>query len=213
MPDIGATIGILNKFIDLGKELAKLPAMVLPQYQPFTKDMYKICQRILKSNENLMRWFNKFLYFDFLAANARGDFLQAKQEYDSMKIGPEFHQLKFSCHDIGNIYYQNIASKLGTWFADQRKLEEAEGIFQRLTDADSSMVDFITNEFINRLDQFITKAEQFIDVDDLNGAERQRLEFKRESAQIVQMIASMNNGLSELVMSFADIARIPITLE
>ncbi len=152
------------------------------------------------------------MYFDFQAANARGEFLKTIQEYKAMKVGPEFQQLKFSCHDIGSIYYKNIQSKLGNWFADQRKLEEAEGIFASLTDADSSMVVFVTDEFVARLDQFISRVEQSVDGGDMNSAERQRLEFKSEASQIVQILEHLNSSLSELVMSFAGIARIPITL-
>lgn len=33
MPELIAAIAIIDKFITLGKELAKIPAMVLPQYQ------------------------------------------------------------------------------------------------------------------------------------------------------------------------------------
>jgi hypothetical protein len=72
----------------------------------------------------------------------RGKFLTAVQEYKTMKSGPEFQQLKFSCSDIGQIYYRNIASKMGNWLTSRQKLEEVEGIFAVLTDADRDMVAF-----------------------------------------------------------------------
>lgn len=149
MPEVKAAVDILDKFIGLGKELAKLPALVLPQYQPCAVDLYNIYQRILKANENVSRWFYRFLYFDFQSPNAHSEFLKAIQEYKTMKAGPELQKLEFSCHDIQGIYHQNIQSKIGTWFADQCKTEEAKGIFERLTDADRSMGTFVTDEFIN----------------------------------------------------------------
>lgn len=81
--------------------------------------------------------------------NPSSQFLKAIQEYKTMKAGPKLQKLKFSCHGIQGIYHQNIQSKIGTWFADQYKMEEAQGIFERLTDADRSMGSVVTDEFIN----------------------------------------------------------------
>jgi hypothetical protein len=126
------------------------------------------------------------LCFDFQAANAHAEFLKAIQEYRTMKTGPEFRQLKFSCH-IQGIYHQNIQSKIGSWFSDQNRLEEAQGIFERLTEADASMVTFVTDEFVGGLDRYIDKIEQAVDAGDLNEAERQRLVFKRDLKEMVQL--------------------------
>ena len=212
MPGIKTAVDIIEKFIGLGKELAKLPAMVLPQYQSCAVDFYRICKRILQSNENVSRWFHRFSYFDFQAANARTEFLKALQEYKTMKTGPEFQQLKFSCHDIQGIYQQNIQGKIASWFSDQSRLEEAEGIFERLTDADASMVTFVADEYVGRLDRYVDKIEQAVDAGDLNDAERQRLDFKRDSKEMVQLLERFGGDLSELVMDFASVAKIPVTL-
>jgi hypothetical protein len=100
---------LIQQFIELGKELAKLPTLVLPQYQPAAQDLYEICQKILKANENTARWLHRFRYFDFKDANARFNFLSAVQEYKALRAGPGFKELKFSCFDIGQIYYRHIS--------------------------------------------------------------------------------------------------------
>lgn len=60
-----AGIEIFQQFIELGKELAKLPVLVLPQYQPAATDLYEICKKILSANENMARWLHRFRYFNF----------------------------------------------------------------------------------------------------------------------------------------------------
>lgn len=212
MPELIAAIAIIDKFITLGKELAKIPAMVLPQYQSAAADLYGICQRILKANENLTRWLHRFRYFDFGSPSPRSEFLVVINDYNTMKNGPEFQQLKFSCNDIANLYYREISSKIGSWFSGRHKREEAEGIFNSLADTDQDMVAFIYDKVLGKLEHFITSLEQEVDSGNLDEAERQRLEFKSETKEIVQQIEKFSDDLSELVISFANIAKIPITL-
>ena len=118
---------LFDKFISVAKELAKLPALVLPQYQTAAQDLYIITQKLLMANEYLSRWLYKFIYFNFRGSDPVSDFYDLVQDYKSMKNGPEFNQLKFSCQDISSIYYQNISSKLIDWFANKQKEEEVEG--------------------------------------------------------------------------------------
>jgi hypothetical protein len=212
MSEIDAAIGTVSNFIALGKELAKLPALVLPQYAPAAKDLYEICQKLLKANENLSRWFYRFRYFDFNNPNGRSEFLTAIKEYKNMKNGPEFQQLKFSCSDIGGIYYMNIESKIGKWFSDSHKMEEAKGVFARLTDADADMIAFVFDEVIGRLDAFLGKVENEVDLGNLDRAEELRLEFKSETKEIAQQLERFSDELSDLTINFAKIARVPITI-
>ena len=46
--------------LEIGKEISKLPALILPQYQLAATDLYKICQKLLMANENLSRWMHRF---------------------------------------------------------------------------------------------------------------------------------------------------------
>jgi len=203
---------IIEKFIGLGKELAKLPALVLPQYADAARDLYEICRKLLDANENTMRWFNKFRYFDFQDPVARASFLAAVQEYQGLKAGTGFKQLKFSCSDIAQIYYRSIASKLGNWLTDQQKLEEAEGIFSKITDADREMVRFVQESVLESIDKFVAAAEPLVDTGNLPEAEKLRLEFKLATADLTPTLEFFGNELSDLTITFAGIARVPITL-
>lgn len=155
---------------------------------------------------------HRFRYFDFGSPSARSEFLVVINDYNTMKNGPEFQQLKFSCNDIANLYYREISSKIGNWFSGRHKREEAEGIFNSLADTDQDMVAFIYDKVLGKLEHFITSLEQEVDSGNLDEAERQRLEFKSETKEIVQQMEKFSDDLSELVISFANIAKIPITL-
>ncbi len=120
--------------------------------------------------------------------------------------------MKFSCFDISSIYYRNISLKIGMWFSNQQKIEEAEGIFNRLTDADEDMVAFVFDIVIGRLDEFVDEVENEFDVGNLDRAEELRLEFKSETKEIAQQLEKFSGDLSDLTISFAKIARVPITL-
>jgi hypothetical protein len=75
MPGREKSLDIFDKFIGIAKEITKLPALVLPQYQAAAQDMYQICQKLLAANEHLSRWLYRFIYFDFRQQNARTKFM------------------------------------------------------------------------------------------------------------------------------------------
>lgn len=212
MTDVKNALETVNTFIAIAKELAGLPALVLPQYQSSARDLYEISNKLLEANENLSRWMHKFLYFDFRNSEARGDFLTTVQEYKTMKSGPKFQKLKFSCGDIGSVYYRDIASKIGSWFSDQQKLEEAQGVFERLTDADRDMVGFTYDFVVGKLDEFVSKVEDHINIGALDDAEEARLIFKIEMREVIERLERFSGELADLVVLFAGAARVPITL-
>lgn len=212
MPSVKDGLDLIEQFISLGKEIAKLPALVLPQYQPAAADLFEICKKILTANENTARWLHRFRYFDFKHPDARSNFLAAVQEYRSLRSGPEFQQLKFSCGDISQIYYRNISSKLGGWFSDPYKLEEAEGTFSKLTDADLEMVDFLQEHIFRKLDEYLDRIEQAIDFGNMEETEKLRLELKTDTSEVVQCLEKFSDDLSDLVLDFGKIARVPLTL-
>jgi hypothetical protein len=203
---------LIQQFIELGKELAKLPTLVLLQYQPAAQDLYEICKKILKANENTARWLHRFRYFDFKDPNARSNFLSAVQEYRALRTGPGFKELKFSCFDIGQIYYRHISSKLGGWFSSAYEREKAEGLFQKLTDADLALVEFLEENVFSNLDNALTKMEAEMDTGTAEGAERLRLGLKLETKETVQYLERFGDDLSDLVLKFAKLARVPLTL-
>ena len=212
MPTVKDGLELIEQFISLGRELAKLPALVLPQYQPAAADLFEICQKILTANENSARWLNHFRYFDFRHPEARSNFLAAVKEYRSLRAGPGFQQLKFSCGDIRQVYYRNISSKLGGWFSNPHKLEEAEGIFAKLTDSDLEMVAFLEEHILGKLDNHLQLIDSKIDSGFIDEAEKLRLELKTDTAEVVQFIEKFGDALSELVLEFATIARVPLVL-
>jgi hypothetical protein len=212
MSEIKNAVGTLNDFIALGKEIAKLPALVLPQYQPAARDLYELCQKLLKANERLSDWLHRFRYFDFRSSDAYSKSLDTIREYKTMKNGPEFQQLKCSCADISNIYYRDISSKIAKWFSDQQKLEEATGIFTKLTNADAEMVRFVFDTVVKRIDDFLSKMENYVDTNNLDKAEECRLDFKSDTNKIAQQLEKFSSDLSDLVISFSKIARVPVTL-
>src|SRR5208283_5614050 len=203
---IQAALDTLSQFVALAKDIAKLPALVLPQYRSAALDLYKICQRLLEANENLSRWLFNFLYFDFRHPDARTRFLDLVRDYKSMKAGPKFRQLKFSCGDISQIYYRDVESKLGKWFSDPHKLEEAQGIFLALTNADAQMVAFTFDSVIGALDEFVKNAESCVDTGAVDKAEELRLQFKVDSQGFAVYLEQFGNDLSELVLLFAQTA-------
>lgn len=212
MPTVKDGLDLIEQFISLGKELAKLPALVLPQYQPAAADLFEICKKILAANENSARWLHRFRYFDFKHSDARSNFLLAVQEYRTLRSGSEFQQLKFSCSDISQVYYRNISSKLGGWFSNSQKFEEAEGVFTKLTDADMEMVDFLQEHILTKLDNYLGMIETQIDSGYVEEAEKLRLELKADTGEVVQFLERFSNALSELVLDFSKIARVPLTL-
>lgn len=212
MTEIANALGILDKFLSVASELAKLPALVLPQYQSAALDLYQICQKLLTANENLSRWLYRFLYFDFRHQDARSNFLMTVQDYKVMKNGPEFRQLKFSCGDIGQIYYRNIQSKLGNWFTNQQKIEEVEGVFLALANIDNDMVAFVYDHVVARLDAFVRQAEQDVEMGNLNDSEEARLAFKAEFREVTERLENFSGELSDLIILFAGLARMPVTI-
>jgi archaellum component FlaC len=209
---ISSALNIFDKFIGVAKELGKLPALVMPQYQEAAKDIYKISQKLLTANENLSRWIHRFTYFDFRQNNARTEFMNLTQEYKSMKSGQEYQLLKFSCSDIGAIYYQNIESKIGEWIANEKKRKEVKQIFDSLSNADNDMVVFTYEHVMDKLDKFVDKAEQNVDSGNMDSAEQDRLKFKAEFKEVTDRLEKFSGELADLVIQFAGMAKIPVTL-
>jgi hypothetical protein len=134
------------------------------------------------------------------------------RDYKTMKQGPEFRQLKFSCGDIAAIYYRNVASKLGDWLSDQTKLKEAQSMFAALSDADRDLVSFTYDQVVKALDTAIDDIESRVEAGAMDDAELRRLQAKADMKDVTERLEAFAGALSELVISFAGIARAPVTL-
>ena len=64
----------------------------------------------------------------------------------------------------------------------------------------------------SQLDYFIEQVENDVDYHNFDEAEKRRLEFKKGTKEIAQQLEIFNDDLTELVIKFANIAKVPITL-
>jgi hypothetical protein len=211
-PGADQALDSIDRFIGVA-EIANLPILAMPEYKAAADDLYQIAQKLLVANENMSRWLNRFLYFDFRAPDARGRFLELDKDYRTTKAGPGFRDMKFSCGDISIIYHRNIAGKLAEMFPhDQKTVEEVRRVFIDLGNADQDMVAFIYDTVVGDIDKFIADAERDVDRSDLNSAEARRLEFKVASAKLSERLERLAAGLSDLVLQYARLADRPVTL-
>lgn len=215
MIDISVQTGlaVYDRFVVLGRKIAELPEILMPQYQAAAKDLYEICRLLLDANESLARWLLEFTYFDFRNADARTTFNDLAKRYRAMKVGEEYRQLKFRCGDIQSIYERNIASKLGRLFSNQSMRDQAGQVFQDLSSADQSMVVFVYETVMVKLDRIVADLEQSVDAGLLDDAEQTRLHAKAQTRELVQALEKFGGELSELVLQFAKAAKVPVTLE
>jgi hypothetical protein len=203
----------IDRMVTVGREIAKVPALAMPQYRAAVEDLYQIAQKLLLANENMARWLNRFLQFDFRAPDARGRFLELVGEYRTTRTGPGFESMKWSCHDIGIIYRRNIETKIPEMFPkDHQAAEEAQRAFNYIINADDDMVAFIYETVVGEIDRFVSDAEHHVDRSDLNFAEERRLQFKVAAAPISERLERLGGGLSDLVLQCARLAERPVTL-
>lgn len=203
----------VDRFINVATEIAKLPILGLQHYKAAAEDLYQIAQKLLVANENMARWLNRFLYFDFRATDARERFLVLVQDYRTTKVGSGFRGMKFSCGDLSTIYSRNIEGKLDDMFPqDESTREEARWAFFDLGNADVDMVAFIYDTVISSIDEFIGDVEHHVDQSDLNSAEARRLAFKVASASLSERLEQFGGGLSDLVLQYARLAERRVTL-
>jgi hypothetical protein len=212
MPNLAVGLDAVDKFVKLGNELTKLPALFLPQYRAAATGLYQICQKLLIANENLARWLYNFQYFDFTKPDAKSQFLDLSKKYSTMKAGAERRDLKFRCGDISLIYQKEIASKMGGWFTNQQRITDAAEVFHGLSEADNAMVEFIDEEILSQLDKFEAEADALLQSNDVNGAEAARLRFKAGTREMGRRLEEFSGELSDLVLQFARIAGVPVTL-
>jgi hypothetical protein len=185
---IQPAVDLFDKFINIATELAKLPQLVLPQYQAAAQDLYEISQKLLTANENVSHWLYKFLYFDFQQHDARAQFLNLVRDYKTMKQGAEFQQLKFSCAGIYQIYHRNIASKLGNWFSSRTKLNEAQNMFGLLSGGDADMISFIYDQVVKALDNAVDDMEKCVEASAFDDAEMRRLQTKADMKDVTERL-------------------------
>lgn len=207
LSELSTGLKTIDQFIKISKDVTKLPSLLLADYKGCVNDFKEVCTKILDGNENVVRWFHKFLYFDFKTKDAKKDFIELKTKYEELKTGSGYQELKFYCGEIDYIYQDRIKSKLGEWF-QKKKLAKAERVFNKLTKSDADMVTFVFKDIFGRLSDFADKAENYaIDKDNLKKAEELKLEFKINNKELVSRLQNFSNELAELILEFSKIAR------
>ena len=201
----------IDHFIGVARRISGVPA--LADRPGVAEDLYIIAGKLLKANENMTRWLHRFLLFDFRGQDARSRFLSLLEEYRTTKAGPGFHDMKYSCGDIFLIYERNIKGDIPTLFPDDaEKRATSEAAFYELADADADMVAFIHETVVGQIDAFVRDVEDRLDRSDLNAAEERRLRFKVDSASLTGRLERFASELSDLVLTYARLARRPVTL-
>lgn len=94
----------VDEFVRVGNEIATFSIWVKPEYREVAEDLYQISKKLLAANENMARWLNRFVYFDFRVEDPRTPFLQLVSDYRTAKVGGEFRRMKFNCGDILTLY-------------------------------------------------------------------------------------------------------------
>jgi hypothetical protein len=202
--EVSTGLKTIDQFITISKDIAKLPALLMADSKGCAADFVEICKALLDGNENVVRWFHKFLYFDFTEPDARKKFIALKTDYEALKTGSGYQKLKFDCSRIRGIYHTRISSKLGVWF-QKKKLSQAQQVFEQLTHADAQMVRFVFTDVFGRLSDFANRAEKCaIEKQDLSEAETLRLDFKVKTKDLVPRLQMFSDELAELVLSFSE---------
>jgi hypothetical protein len=210
--DPGQALSTIDSFISVAKELAQFKASQEPQYENAVKDLIEICQKLLTANENLTRWLNKFLLFNFRDPAAYGNFLNLVAEYQTAKNSAEFRQFKFSCADIGIVYSRDIDSKLNGWFPNKQKEEQARQIFGRLISVDAGMVAFVYDYVVKNLDDIVKQMEMAVTTSTLDKAETIRLRAKTDMRPVTEKLEKFSNDLADVMLKFSTLAKVPLTL-
>lgn len=203
----------VDEFILVAKGITTLPILAHQEYREAAESLYQITQKVLLANENLARWLNRFLQFDFRVPGARGLFLALIGEYRTARSGGELRAMKFNCGEVRWIYDNKIAPRIGDLYPhDSRLGDQARLTFEALGNADDDMVAFIYDTVIGGIDAFLHDAEPAVDRSDLNSAEAKRLSFKVASAEMSERLERLAGGLSDLVLEYARLAQRPVTL-
>jgi hypothetical protein len=199
----------IDRFLALGRDLAALPVMKEDRYVSAASDLHEIAKKLSVANENMARWLNRFLYFDFRADDARARFLKLAERYRNAKTSDEFKALKFSCGEIDRIYGRHIKGSLKNWLG--RPAKDEANIFVELSQADPVMVEFLDRQFAEAIDSFLREVEPLVNSGDLDRAEAARLRFKVRCADLSARLERFSTGLSDLVIEFARLADEPVT--
>lgn len=213
LPLAAIGLDVIDQFISVSKTVADLAQLALPQYQRAAADMHQVCLNILTANKNLLRLINGFVYFNFDDPAYKKDFVKLYKSYKDLKVSPKFQELKFSCGDINNVYRLNIEDKIGSWFGNLQKQEEVKGIFEQMSNVDADLEKLIYEQLVAVFETQVNRIRESVMKSDSIGAEERRFELEMTFDPVIEKLVGLNSALAELVVKFANKARVPITLK
>jgi len=85
-------------------------------------------------------------------------------------------------------------------------------VFDRLSAADNELVSFTYERVIKVLDSAVDDVEKAVERGAVDDAELRRLQAKAEMREVTERLEAFAGALSELVISFATLARVPVTI-
>jgi hypothetical protein len=98
-----------------------------------------------------------------------------------------------------------VRGRLKDIFAGQ-KLSDAQEIFEELSNADASLVEFVHTVIFDSLNRVCETTEAAIAERDLERAEAARLQFKVESGPMIKRLEDIGSELADLVLQFKRLA-------
>src|SRR4051812_16818298 len=122
------SLDMIDQFLALGRDLAALPVIKQARYVPAASDLHAIAKRLSIANENMARWLNEFLNFDFRAKDACTRYLDLAKRYRNARTSDELKDLKFSCSEIDDIYGNHIKGNLKNWLGGIGETRQVEGL-------------------------------------------------------------------------------------
>jgi hypothetical protein len=75
------------------------------------------------------------------------------------------------------------------------------------------MVQYTYNQVVPALDNAVNEIEKYVEAGQLNQAEELRLRAKTDMRDVTEPLETFSGELSQLVIVFANIAHVPITLK
>lgn len=203
----------IKSFIKIGETIEELPQLTSPQYQQAARDLAKVSFKISKAIEIAVSWITFFSTFQFIRypSIAIEQFKQLAGKYNRLRAGNTFKKLDFACGDIAAIYNGQLKNSLDMIFADRdgSELERVKAIFVKLSNSDNDMRAFVSEQIVGRLDSFARDVGRILldntydDLTKIKEAENLKLEFTRDSRDILEQLTQMNDALNDLVIKFA----------
>jgi hypothetical protein len=201
----------IDQFVTVAGRLADLPALRHPPLREVAAGLHEVALLLLDANENPTGWLYQFRNFTFRGADPEHRFGVLTERYARAKAGRELHAMKFHCGHIRTLYHEHVDGRLSELYPDDETARSAvRETFDDLGNADADMVRLIYDTVVANIDSFVADADAAVDRRDLNAAEKRRLRFKVETADLAGRADHAGAALSDLALRFAHLSGRPV---